>query len=122
MALWEESRGNAREDIIRMWAKMRYTGCVELLVKVLKEQDAFWGKQELKAGWRRDETNPDLTKARQEFANLVYYSAYALGEIGDPRGREVLELTRARWAGESFEGKQIVEQCDAGLKGMGRQR
>jgi hypothetical protein len=40
----------------------------------------------------------------------------ALAEIGDPRAREAVELTRRRWVAINFENPQIVEACNDALK------
>jgi hypothetical protein len=105
---------NRQEDIIRMWGQIRYAGCVDLLIDLLKKQDDYWSRQKLKPGWWIDD-NP-MREQWQNNYGLVFSTVYALEEIHDRRARNAIELTRKRWALIQFENPQIVEECDNALK------
>jgi hypothetical protein len=107
---------NVRQDVILAWARIRWGGCVEELTKLLQQQDRFWSNQELEAGWWNKDPDSPLTRLRREAYGEVHASVHALRQIGDPRARDVLEMTRRRWAAINFDNPQIVEECDAALR------
>jgi hypothetical protein len=105
-----------RHDIVHTWASIRWSGCVDLLIAQLKEDDKFWANQKLEPGWWNKDTESWLTKRRREVYGEIYTSVYALSQIGEPRAGEAIELTRRRWAAIAFENPQIIEECDRALK------
>jgi hypothetical protein len=107
---------NLRDQIIRIWGKMRYSGCTDLLIKLLATEDEYWARQDLKPGWWNADSANGLTSNRRDEYGKVYSAVYALAEIGDARARPAIEKTRARWAAIHFDNPQIVEECDRALK------
>lgn len=107
---------NLRQDVIRVWAKIRWGGCVEELTKLLEQQDRFWATQKLEPGWWNKDIDSPLPRRRRDMYGEVYAAVHALRQIGDPAARDVLELTRRRWAAIDFDNPQIVEECQAALK------
>lgn len=117
LAVYDSTRDpNLRDDVVRAWAQIRWPGCVDLLIHRLKEDDQFWAKQDLTPGWWNDNTNPILSNRRREVYSEVYSAVYALAQIGDPRAKEAVELTRNRWVAILFDNPQIIEECDRALK------
>ena len=115
MGIYQESWDpNVRQEIIRMWADMRYAGCVDLLISLLETDDQFWAKQDLKPGWWN--AGGPMRSIQRDRYSEVFGSVYALGQIGDPRAKDAIEQTRKHWLTIPFENKQIVEQCDTALK------
>ena len=105
-----------RSQIIRMWRDMKYREIAPVLISLLKEHDRFWAAQDLKKGWWGDDSKPELTRRRQDVYGEVYAAAYTLRAFRDPGAKDVLELTRTRWAAINFDNKQIVEECEAALR------
>ena len=119
MALYKESPDERREDIIRLWGHIRYTGCVDTLIDLLNQQEKFWAAQTFdNDNWWNTDVSSQLTRTRRANYCLVYSSVFALGQIlpDDPRAREALEATRRRWASINFSNKQILETCDKALQ------
>lgn len=119
IAIYQESGNTRREDIMQMWGEMRYRACVPILIDLLKQEDQFWAKQELKPGWWNNEVESALTRQRRDSYGLVYAAVNALAKIGDPDAEEAVVLTRRRWVAIKFENPQMVEACDRVLKNMG---
>ncbi len=107
---------NLRPDIIRIWGDVRYEGCVDLLIDLLKQHDKFWAKQELKKGWWNADVGSELTRRRRETYSEVFCSVIALAKIGKPRAKEAIELTKRRWEAIDFSNPQIVEESERALK------
>jgi hypothetical protein len=107
---------NFRYQILRMWGDMNYREIAPDLIALLKEHDRFWAAQELKKGWWNDDSKPELTSQRQEIYGEVYAAACTLRTLCDPRAKDVLELTRARWSAIKFDNTQIVEECESALR------
>lgn len=107
---------NFRSQIIRMWRDMGYREIAPVLIALLKEHDRFWAAQDLKKGWWSDNSNPELTRQRQDIYGEVYAAAYTLRAFRDPKAKDALELTRTRWAAINFDNKQIVEECEGALR------
>lgn len=105
-----------RTDIMRMWRDMKYREITPVLIELLKEHDQFWAAQDLKTGWSNDTSKPELTNQRREIYGEVYTAAYTLRALRDPKAKDVLELTRARWSAINFDNKQIVEECELALR------
>jgi hypothetical protein len=105
---------NRQEEIIRMWGQIRYAGCVDLLIDLLKTQDDYWSRQKLTPGWWNDD-NPSRAQWQNNYG-LVFSAVYALEQIHDLRANDAIELTRRRWDLIQFENPQIVEECDKTLK------
>jgi hypothetical protein len=112
---WDSS---ARQDIIRLWGEIRYAGCVDTLIDLLKTNDRFWAAQKLQPGWWNKDVDSQRTEYLRDKYGEVYASVCALEQIGDPRAKEALELTRKRWAAIQFDNPQIVEECDKSLKAL----
>jgi len=110
---WES---NVRSDVIRAWAEIRWAGSVDLLIGLLKDHDQFWAGQKLDAGWWNANVDSILTQRRRDSYGEIYSAVYALGQIGDARAKEAIELTRERWMAIKFENPQIVEECDRAMK------
>jgi hypothetical protein len=107
---------NFRPQIIRMWRDMNYREVAPVLIALLKEHDRFWAAQDLKKGWWSDNSEPELTRQRQEIYGEAYAATYTLRAFRDPEAKDALELTRARWVAINFDNKQIVEECEAALR------
>ncbi|MCL2640099.1 MAG: hypothetical protein FWD53_04570 [Phycisphaerales bacterium] len=119
MALYKNSPDERRDDIIRLWGHIRYTGCVDTLIELLNRQEQFWAAQKFNNdNWWNTDVSSQLTRTRRTNYSLVYASVYALSQIlpNDPRAREALELTRRRWATINFSNKQILETCVKALE------
>lgn len=119
MAIYQESGNTRREDIMQMWGELRYRACVPILIDLLKQEDQFWAKQELKPGWWNHEVDSALTRQRRDSYGLVYAAVNALAKISDPDAEAAVVLTRRRWVAIKFENPQLVEACDRVLKNMG---
>jgi hypothetical protein len=100
-----------RHVIMRMWQEMCYREVVPLLINLLEEHDAFWGKQTFEKGWWGDQTNPELTARRQEVFGEIVDAVRTLGELRDPRAKDAIELTKRRWTLAFYDSPQIVEEC-----------
>jgi hypothetical protein len=111
---------NARQAIVHAWAAMRWSGCVDLLIEQLKDDDKLWSREKLEPGWWNQEPDSGRTERRRTLYSEVYTDVYALGQIGDPRAREAIDLTRHRWAAIPFENSQLVEECDHALQRFAR--
>lgn len=105
-----------RQWVIGMWRDMEYRPAAPLLVDLLRQHEKFWAQQRLKEGWWSDETDPELTRRRQDVYGEVYTAVYTLRSFRDPQARDILEATRKQWTGIGFENTQIVEECDAALR------
>ena len=105
-----------REDIIYFWRDIKYREAIPLLIDLLKKNDHYWATQTLETGWWNKDVDSALTKTRRQIYGEIYVAVYTLGAFHDPRAKEVLQLTRQRWAALNFENKQIVEECDRALK------
>jgi hypothetical protein len=105
-----------RQWVIRMWRDMGYRPAAPLLIELLRQHDQFWAQQRLAKGWWSDQSDPDLTRRRQDIYGEVYAAVYTLRSFCDPRARNVLEATQKRWTGIGFENTQIVEECEAALR------
>jgi hypothetical protein len=108
-----------RPDMIHLWGLLKYRDCVPMLVDLLKKHDQFWAGQKLAKGWWNDSSDPDLMSQRRDIANEMCSCVYSLGKIGDPAGREVVELTKRRWEAINFENTQIVDACNQALQAIG---
>lgn len=105
-----------QDDIIKIWARIKYKDCVPLLISLLEEHDKFWAKQKLEKGWWNSDENSERRKKRRQIYGEVYHSVYALKEIGDFSAIPVIELTKDRWESIGFDNPQIVEECAEALK------
>ena len=105
-----------RYEIFRMWRDMGYREVAPLLIDLLKQHDRFWATQRLEKGWWSDHSNPELTGLRQDIYGEVYAGVFTLRAFRDPKAKEVIEMTRKRWAAINFDNKQIVEECDGALR------
>lgn len=107
-----------RDDIIFVWGKTQYKGCVERLVKLLEEHDKFWAGQALKKGWWNKDVSTELTEKRRDIYCEVYDAVIALKEIGDDRATEAIILTKKRWVANqySISNTQIVDECEETLE------
>jgi hypothetical protein len=108
------AHASLRQQVIRLWRDMAYRPVAPLLIALLQQHERFWAQQRLEKGWWNDQTNPELTRRRQDIYGEVYTAVYTLRQLRDPRAREVLEAARARWI--TFENKQIAEECEAALR------
>jgi hypothetical protein len=107
---------NLRSQIIRLWRNMGYRPIAPFLIDLLIQHDRFWAGQDLKKGWWSDESDPELTRRRQDIYGEVYGAVYTLRSFCDPKAKDVLEITRKRWIAVDFDNKQIVEECEAALR------
>jgi hypothetical protein len=106
-------RRSVRPDILRIWGVTRYPGCVARLITLLHDADAHFARVTTQPGWQAsDAGSGDNSQIYAE----TYYSVCALGEIGDPSAREVIEQTLARWKPINYSNPQIVEACEQALK------
>lgn len=109
----------ARERIIRTWGELRHGRAVPVLVDLLQRHDEFWERQRLKPGWWNDDKTLGWSRRREVYGE-TYRALLALGAIGDPAARGVIERTRTRWAKTRFENPQLVEACDNAIAGIAR--
>lgn len=123
LGLYQEARDpNLRDDIISMWGRIKYAGCVPTLIDALEAADRYWAAEQPrleKGWWNRDVDSPVTERRRREYGT-VYQAVWALSEVGDPAARDLVERTRRRWAAINFENSQIVEACDKALKAFDR--
>lgn len=105
-----------RTSVMQTWAKLRYEGCVDVLVGLLRKHDEFWAKQELRSGWWNRDVDSELARQRRETYGEVFNAVVALERIGDSRAREAIELTKRRWEGINFSNPQIVKWCEKALR------
>jgi hypothetical protein len=117
-AFKETDESRARQEIIRMWGRLGYTPCVDLLIDLLQKDDKFWEGQELKFGWWEDDTSP-VGRRRLEVLAEIQETVSTLAEVGDPEAAGAIELTRKRWADFEVGGGQIVSECDRALERFG---
>ncbi|HEY3356359.1 MAG TPA: hypothetical protein VGQ83_24120 [Polyangia bacterium] len=106
----------ARTDIIRVWGAIHYGDAVPLLIQLLAEHDRFWASQRLPHGWWNREPDAAATQLRRRVYGEIHQAVTALGAIGDPRARAVLELTRRRWRGLDREDPRIARECERALR------
>jgi hypothetical protein len=109
-------RRNLRYTIFRMWREMGYRPIAPFLIDLLIRHDRFWEAQDLKKGWWSDESDPELTRRRQDIYGDVYGAVYTLRSFGDPKAKDALEMTRKRWSAIEFDNKQLVEECEGALR------
>ena len=99
-----------REEIIQLWSTVKYAGCVDALVKMIHDHDAFWAQAKFAREWMTNDV-------RQRNAWLEDIRAIeTLGQIGDARAAEVIRAARKRW--ESLDAgmsKYYLETCDKAL-------
>ena len=107
-----------RTGIISLWGEIRYKEAAGILIELLEEQDKFWEKEKLEKGWWNNAIDTDLTQERRQRYSEVYDSVNALHRMGVPAARKAIEQTRRRWEAINFEYPQIVEACEAALKGL----
>jgi hypothetical protein len=107
---------NLRYTILRLWRDIGYRPIAPFLMDLLVQHDRFWASQDLKKGWWSDESDPELTKRRQDIYGDVFGAVYTLRSFGDPKAKDVLEMTRKRWSAINFDNTQIVEECEAALR------
>jgi hypothetical protein len=111
-----------RKEIILMWRDTGYGEVVPLLIELLKKHDRFWAREELEKGWWNTDVGSERTRRRRDIYGETYYGVCALRSFRDPKAKEVLEITRDRWKALSFENPQIVEECDAALRELAKER
>jgi hypothetical protein len=123
MKLFDDSEPEwLRGDVIRVFGEIRFQGGVDRVIELLKQHDKFWSRQVLEKNWWGNQYGSALTTARQRNYGEVLDSVIALGEIGDPRAINAIELTKRRWQALDFEDPQIVEACDKTLTELRRHR
>jgi hypothetical protein len=105
---------DVRADVIWNWGKLRYDGCVDLLIDLLEKHDSFLGEQELrKDWWKYGAAGSELGRRCWAIHRETQMAISALGRIGNPRAREAIELTKRRW--ETFANPHMVGACDWAL-------
>ena len=94
-----------RNEIIWDMGQLKFPGCVDALVNLLKDIDASYARPQPKTESGRTDT---------DFAGETMWAVRALGRIGDPRAKEIIERTRQRCdlSGDRY----LVETCDYALK------
>lgn len=102
-----------QSDILRLFGDIRYRGCVKRLIKLLEDADRHFAWATTQPGW--EPSNAFKTDHRR-FYRQTYSGVYALGQIGDPRSREIIEQVRGRWIRINYPNPQIVEACDSALQ------
>jgi hypothetical protein len=107
---------NLRDNIFHLWRDMGYRPIAPFLIDLLIQNDKFWAGQDLKKGWWSDQSDPELTRRRQDIYGDVYGAVYTLRSFGDPKAKDALEMTRKRWSAINFDNTQIVEECEAALR------
>jgi hypothetical protein len=112
----DPKRHNLRDNIFHLWREMGYRPIAPFLIDLLIQNDRFWASQDLKKGWWSDESDPKLTRRRQDIYGEVYGAVYTLRSFGDPKAKDALEMTRKRWSAVEIGNKQIVEECEAALR------
>lgn len=112
---------NARGEIIEMWVAVKYTDCVPILINILTRLDRFWAAQKLEGNWW-ERWNSESNRKRRTQYDEVRHAVWGLSELGDPRAKDALEMTKRRWESISFLNKDIVEMCESALKKMSEKR
>ncbi|MHC4252624.1 MAG: hypothetical protein ACYS9X_26195 [Planctomycetota bacterium] len=102
-----------RADVIWIWGDLRYDGCVDLLIDLLEKHDRFLGEQELRKDWWKFGAGSELGRRCRAIRTETRAATGALGQIGDPRAREVIELTKRR--SQTFADLHMVRSCDWAL-------
>ena len=110
-----------RSAIIRLWGEQQDRDAVPLLIALLEKHQRFWVEQALFEGWWNQDFNSPLTRQRHGLYHEVNAAVRALGQLGDERGRAVIELTKRGWEQRDSNGNsQILEGCIAALQAMNR--
>jgi len=104
-----------RRDVILLWRAMGYKACEPLLIELLTENEKYWVSLDLKGRKWNADSDSDRGRRSRGVHLETYYSVHTLGKIGSGRAREAILLARQRWLRPSFDGKQIVEECDKAL-------
>jgi hypothetical protein len=116
LGLYTREHDLSRQDaIIRLWGRIRWDGCGDMLISLLEQRDKYWSQQELKQGWWNDSSDPGLAHTRHGMYGGVYSAVWTLRQVGDRRAKAAVEQTRKTWSQINFDNKQIVEECDAYL-------
>ncbi len=104
-----------RTGIIFMWAHTGYTGCADLLVRLLDENHRTY--LDLHGRLEREglESGVEAWYVKQ-LPQEVRAAIYALAEIGDPRAEKLIDETRRRWKEIPSAGNEILEVCDLGME------
>jgi hypothetical protein len=118
----DPQKGNLRQTIIQMWQDIGYREVAPLLIDLLKQHDQFWAEQQLQEGWWNKDVGSKQTRQRQNIYGEVYRSVVVLRLFHDENAREVLEMTKKRWEAIAFENKQILEECNAALHELAKEK
>jgi len=109
-----------RQDILHVWTQTRYEGCVDALVELLKQQDAFWARQKLEEDWWTRSVEFGLLNWRREAHVELLMAVHLLAVVGDARAKEAIELTQRRWEGGQWGGNVVVESCKKALEAISK--
>jgi hypothetical protein len=112
MAVYQRSRdAEVRRHVIGMWGSIRWPGCADILIQLLKtgsDHQHADGEILLLA-----EPSPDK---EMDFNNAATTAIWTLGEIGEVKAIEAIEMNRSRWASMGAGYRNSVETCDGVLK------
>jgi hypothetical protein len=111
----DPARADLRSQILRAWADMHYTGCVDTLIGILDAENKFWGAQKIDTDWAKDHDS-ELTKQRLEHYSNLLGAVRTLGALRDARARPALEQTLARWGTIPYESQQVMDAVNESLK------
>ena len=108
-ALQRYQRDRHRPDIISIWGSTGYTGCADVLVRLLDEnhREYLYLQDRLE---RQGVPSVDPQDVRQ-LASEVRAAIRALIAIGDPRAEQLLAETCRRWAEIPSAQPEMLEMC-----------
>jgi hypothetical protein len=104
-----------RPGIIRIWAHTGFTGCADVLVRLLDENHRKYLDLHGRLKLQGPESRIDPQDVEQ-LASEVRAAIYALGEIGDPRAEQLVEESRRRWQEIPSARKEILDVCDLAME------
>jgi hypothetical protein len=102
-----------QSDILRLFGDIGYRGCVERLIKLLEDADRHFAWATTQPGW---EPSKAFKTDHMRYYRQTYSGVYALGQISDPRSREIIERVRDRWSWINCPNPQIVKACEFALQ------
>jgi hypothetical protein len=126
----DPAQRNWRVEIMEVWREARCLGCVDRLIRLVKEHNTFWTTQDLKdvqgsALWWSADTSAELKEKRGVVYHETVCAIRTLGAIADPRARGVLEFTRDMWRDLKWRERKMIDttindECAAALEKLDR--
>ena len=94
-----------RVEIMETWGAARYKPAVDLLIELLKKYEAYWVAQD--SGIQSFE--------RYDILSETEAAVRVLGNMGDPRALEAVELVAKRWGGNAGSISKACKACEDAL-------